>query len=200
MRRLCSLRRLTRKFRMCPRESPAKKKGWEADAPRDVTAWRSGVTALWCFCLLVFLFFFAKDDDLDYVWLREPPLPPRPPAPSSVSSCCSSSSKRSSWLMVLRARCVYVYTVAQYVDIPLSYRLHCRAKTCEHFAICCWSNGASRYSFTQLFALSLGSQSSSHVHSVTDSVAANAAIVLCCNLSCFTSCYKLRNVCHFRLK
>jgi hypothetical protein len=51
--------------------------------------------------------------------------------------------------MVLRAPCIRT----RYVDIPLTYRLHCRLKTRERpVAICCPNNGAS--SFAQLFALS----------------------------------------------
>lgn len=94
-------RTLTRKFRMCPRVG--QKKGWEADAPRDVTVWRW----LPLLFLLLLFFFFTKDDDLDYIWNRKPPLPIFLPLPF-LFSYCSSTLKRSLWLMVLRLlyRCI----------------------------------------------------------------------------------------------
>lgn len=111
--------------------------------PHDVTAWRCGVTALGG-SSSSFFFFFHKG------WWSRLHLVPWTSFPSA------SFATLRLWLaysLIARRRwngvcdwwsCACICTVARYVDIPLTYRLHCvELKRCERFVICCSNNGAS---------------------------------------------------------
>jgi len=129
-------RTLTRKFRMCPRVEKGLE---EADAPRDVTAWRFRVTALGAsssffsrsmmipitsgLVNLFLLFLFPL-----FLLLSFPLLPDL-----SFLIARRRNGARDWW----SCACCIQDAVARYVDIPLAYRLHCRIKACERSAICC---------------------------------------------------------------
>lgn len=126
---------------MCPRAE--QKKGWEADA----SAWCNRVTVRsdcpWCF----FFFLFFPQRMMISITFGPVNLLPLWSLCYTLRLCLPYSliaHRRWNGVCDWWSCACCIRTVARYVDIPLTYRLHCvELKRCERLVICCFNKSVS---------------------------------------------------------